>query len=204
VDEHTPPSSPPPFRPGEGPPPPAEANGPAIASLVCGLLGCIPVVTGLAAVVLGILGIRKASDPRVGGRGMAIVGLILGLVSLAVWLFLGMSLATGFYFLAQATAPAADVAERFTRALSTGDVDGALAESVPGTDRAALAAQAERMKDWGPLKSIGRSAVDLRVTNGKARVELKGVAVFEKTSRPYAMTLVQDPGGDKVSEFRFD
>jgi len=49
----------------------------AVASLVCGLLGCIPFVSILA-VIFGIIGLRKTKDPRVGHKGAAIAGIVLG------------------------------------------------------------------------------------------------------------------------------
>jgi prepilin-type processing-associated H-X9-DG protein len=61
------------------------SNGFATASLICGILGfCIPVLGGIVAIVLGIVGLTKTKDPRVGGKGMAIAGLVLGGVSIVV------------------------------------------------------------------------------------------------------------------------
>jgi hypothetical protein len=40
-----------------------RTSGTAIASLVLGIFGCIPFVTGIAAVVLGIIGIRVTRSP---------------------------------------------------------------------------------------------------------------------------------------------
>ena len=55
-------------------------NGFAIASLICGILGCTG-IGGLLAIIFGILGINKASrQPEVGGKGMAIAGIVLGAV----------------------------------------------------------------------------------------------------------------------------
>lgn len=57
-----------------------ESNVMAILSLVAGVPGmCVPLL-GLVAIVLGALGISKARDPRVGGKGLAIAGLVLGIV----------------------------------------------------------------------------------------------------------------------------
>ncbi|MGA2500467.1 MAG: DUF4190 domain-containing protein, partial [Tepidisphaeraceae bacterium] len=87
----------PPPSPGQFPPPgqvppgaysmaPAKAgNGMAVASLVCGFLFCIPAITGLLAVILGLAGFSRGKDPRRGGRGMAMAGIILGLISLVAW-----------------------------------------------------------------------------------------------------------------------
>jgi prepilin-type processing-associated H-X9-DG protein len=61
---------------------PSRGNsGMAIASLVCGLLFCIP-ISWLLAIIFGIIGIQQTGEGKRGGRGMAIAGLVLGLVGL--------------------------------------------------------------------------------------------------------------------------
>ncbi len=63
-------------------------QGLAIASLVCGVLSflCCSVLTGIPAIVLGIMAMMKEkSDPaRYGGKGMAIAGIVLGSVSILI------------------------------------------------------------------------------------------------------------------------
>jgi len=46
---------------------------------------CIPFATGVIALLTGIIGIGATSNPAVKGRGMAISGIILGLLSLILW-----------------------------------------------------------------------------------------------------------------------
>jgi prepilin-type processing-associated H-X9-DG protein len=80
-------------RPQSGPPPfmqtqpfgqPIVGNsGMAIASLVCGLLFCIPICP-LLAIIFGIIGIRQTGPGKRGGQGMAIAGLVLGAVGLLI------------------------------------------------------------------------------------------------------------------------
>jgi hypothetical protein len=64
-------------------------NGLALGAYYCGVFSFIPLlgfVLGPIAVVLGILGMSKASkNPRVGGTGHAITGIILGAVGLVIW-----------------------------------------------------------------------------------------------------------------------
>jgi type II secretory pathway pseudopilin PulG len=57
--------------------------GTAIASLICGILSLVlACLTGIPAIVLGVLAIKKIgrSNGALGGRGMAIAGLVLGSV----------------------------------------------------------------------------------------------------------------------------
>ncbi|HUU93661.1 MAG TPA: DUF4190 domain-containing protein [Phycisphaerae bacterium] len=68
-------------------PPPATAatNGLAIASLICGIAGCIP-GAGIAAAIMGHMALGRIKISGQGGRGMAIVGLILGYLSIVGWI----------------------------------------------------------------------------------------------------------------------
>jgi Trypsin-like peptidase domain/Domain of unknown function (DUF4190)/Prokaryotic RING finger family 1 len=75
---------------GSGSPAPAGVNKLAIASLVCGLAG-IPLfglITGLVAVMLGVLALSsiRASSQR--GLGLALAGVILGVVDVTGWIIL--------------------------------------------------------------------------------------------------------------------
>ena len=87
----------PPQYPGAGPggpvgyggyqPPPQQAtNGFAIGSLICGIMGLfIPLLPSLLGIVLGIIGLKKTKDPRIGGKGLAIAGISVS----AATIFLG-------------------------------------------------------------------------------------------------------------------
>ncbi|NCT91027.1 DUF4190 domain-containing protein [Cellulomonas sp. APG4] len=79
---------------GYGQPAPSKTNGLGIAALIVGILsllicyipfvGFVSVLGGIIAVVLGILGMRKAKDGQTGGRGMSLAGLITGAIALLV------------------------------------------------------------------------------------------------------------------------
>ena len=58
-------------------------SGWAITSLITGLLSfCLPAVGSILAIVTGIIGINRSRDPRIGGRGLSIAGLVLGSITL--------------------------------------------------------------------------------------------------------------------------
>jgi len=75
----TPPVAPQSFTPQYASPDmqPQGYSGMAIASLVCGIVFCIP-FSGLLAIIFGIIGINQTGAGKKKGRGMAIAGLCLG------------------------------------------------------------------------------------------------------------------------------
>jgi len=71
---------------------PKRNNGLAIASMCAGIVGVslcwLPIVAqilGIIAIVFGGVGISQTGNPGVGGRGMAIAGLVTGVVALFFW-----------------------------------------------------------------------------------------------------------------------
>jgi hypothetical protein len=69
----------------------------AVASLVLGILFCF-VVTGILAVIFGNIGLNRidASGGTERGRGMAIAGIVLGWIGIAVTLALPAALWLGY------------------------------------------------------------------------------------------------------------
>jgi hypothetical protein len=65
---------------GEKPP----ASPAAVLSLVCGILLCLGPLTGLTAIVAGLVarGQAQRRPAQVGGAGMALIGILLGVLNL--------------------------------------------------------------------------------------------------------------------------
>jgi type II secretory pathway pseudopilin PulG len=86
LNQAAPPAIPPVPPPFVAPEPRLQEEGrpgTAIASLICGILSLVlACLTGIPAIVLGVLAIKKIgkSNGALGGRGMAIAGLVLGSV----------------------------------------------------------------------------------------------------------------------------
>jgi prepilin-type processing-associated H-X9-DG protein len=59
-------------------------NVPAIVALACGVLLCVPFLSGLAALVFGRQGVRRADELYGRGRRMAQAGIVLGMVNLVL------------------------------------------------------------------------------------------------------------------------
>jgi hypothetical protein len=133
-----------------GVPQPQRSNGAAIASLICSLLGCIPFITSLLAILLGIIGIRNTKDPRVGGKGMAIAGLILGLLGLAVWGLMGGTI----WALIQGTAPMRDSAKAFVTDLANGNVAQAQTHATSRMTKPKLDAVSASLQSMGKLQDV--------------------------------------------------
>lgn len=66
---------------------PARTSGLAVASLVCSLICCIPGLSSIGALlgVFSLINIGK-SDGRLGGRGLAIAGIVVGVILSVLWI----------------------------------------------------------------------------------------------------------------------
>ncbi|HVE82742.1 MAG TPA: DUF4190 domain-containing protein, partial [Myxococcales bacterium] len=64
-----------------------QTSGMAIAALVLGVLGvCAPCPLGLIGVILGIVALsRIGNTPGLGGRGLAIAGIVIPIVATVFW-----------------------------------------------------------------------------------------------------------------------
>jgi len=68
-----------------------------IIAIPLGFSVVIGIILGILAVILGWLGKKKAdTDPMVGGRGMAIAGIVLGIIAVVIAILLITLLATLF------------------------------------------------------------------------------------------------------------
>ena len=65
---------------------------------VFSFIPCLGLVLGIPAIVLGVLGISAANqNPEVQGKGHAIAGLVLGIITTVIWLgAIGLVLVSGW------------------------------------------------------------------------------------------------------------
>ena len=174
---------------------PVSTSAAAIASLVLGILGCVPVITGLLAVVLGIVGIRSTRNPDVRGRGLAIAGLILGGVSLLGWVGLG-SLG-GYVWVA--TTPDRTTARQFAQALAGGDVTKATAACQPGVTAAMLQPSIDYLKPDGALQDTTVVGLNLDASTGTGAVATITVQLrYPSTTKTAVVTLTAGPGRTRL------
>ena len=178
-------------------PPQTKTSGAAVASLIFGILGCVPFITGLLAILFGVMGIRATGNPRYTGRPMAVIGLVLGLLSVVLWgLFGGAGYAAFAY-----TRPAREAARQFAADLAAGNVDAAHARTT-GIAREDLAKAADTMKSWGAFQDTTMPVAARTNVNGVDTAQVAGVATFAKAGNvPYAVRFIKQGGELKVAGF---
>ncbi|HEV2294964.1 MAG TPA: DUF4190 domain-containing protein [Tepidisphaeraceae bacterium] len=175
-------------------------NGWAIASLVSGLLGCVPYAMGVIALVTGIIGLKKTSDPRYTGRGMAIGGIVLGALSLVFWLFFS----TMIFGLFKAAGQPRQLAQDFVKMTSEGAIDAAMQHAAPNVEPAEMERLAAQMQEWGACQDVTSYSSSIKVAGGLTTCEVQGTATFADAERPFAMTLIKQGDAWKVSRLVFD
>jgi hypothetical protein len=195
----------PPLPPFQGTPPaysmpmqPPRTSGMAITSLVLGILGCVPWITGVLAVVFGIFGIRVTSDPAVRGRGMAIAGLVLGLLSIMGWTSFGGLVYVGV----RATGPARIESRLFLKELSSGDVNAAMKRCAPGVSRALVQQSSDEMQAWGPYQDATFASYNINRANTQPQSTVAGTVRFRnaRKSASFSLTTLAD-GTLKIQEW---
>lgn len=186
---------PPPF----GPPPVKRTSGAAVGSLICGLLGCVPLITSFLAIILGIFGIRATRDPRYSGRGLAIGGILLGILGLVVWAGVGI-LVYAFHGFG---APARATAARFAGDMAAGDVAAARRSCTSTITDQDLEAAVEKMKAWGALRSTTLIAVPQKSQTVEGFDVAGGANFTNVAGMPFAVHLVKEGGVLKVDGFDF-
>jgi hypothetical protein len=176
-----------------------RTSGAAITSLVCGLLMCIPFVTGLIAVITGIIGIGTTGNPAVRGRGIAIAGLILGILSLGFWGIGGGAAAVMF----QRSKPQRDFARQYVTDLIAGDTDKCVQNSSSNITADQIDVYSKQAKGWGTLNDMTVLGFLVENNNGTFSGAITGVCKFNKQPHTFALTLVKESGVTKVDSFRW-
>jgi hypothetical protein len=176
---------------GHVPPAAPRTSGAAIASLILGIIGCLPLVTSILAVILGIIGIRKTADPRYTGRGLAIAGLILGIIGLLFWGGTGIAA----YTLYQISKPVSQVAHQFTTDVAAGNLSAAEARCEANVTQAQLQQLADQFKQWGTLQDLTLLSRQFDQKNGQTVWNLDGMAKFSSGTREAKFKLHKQPDG---------
>ena len=180
-------------------PQPSPANGWSIASLICGILGCL-IITPIIAIVTGIIGIATAKSPR-GGRGMAIAGIILGVI----WIGGGVALVGGFGYLVHhvsvlAQYAAKPVTMQYLNRLAAGDTAGAdkIATGLTADQQKTLI---EQIKPLGRCTNVDVTNPQYDNVNGVVHFAFTGTATFEHGTKSIDVATTMGNGGVTIDKF---
>jgi hypothetical protein len=178
----------------------------AIVSIVCGLLVFVPYVTSAIAVVAGLVGIRTARDERYTGRGLAVAGLLLGVMGLVAWGLGGRSLTTTVWDAARGRSVEEPrrVAYAFLEQLGVNDLPAARANAGPLVTPDQVARWAEQVQEWGPVKDVNAFRWNLETHAGVSLATFQGTADFGGGgTRAFEMSLVKQGPVWKVTDVTF-
>jgi len=158
------------------PAPIATANPPAnawsiasVASLACGIFLIVPFFAGLAAVALGVIGIRQVNEskPKMRGRRLAIAGVILGLLNVVGW-------TAYFRFISEISGPGRSVARLFINDLNSANAADARRQCLDNVRSDRLKAASNQLKDWGGVNSISVLYVSRETADGITTGAVRG------------------------------
>lgn len=194
-----PPSPYPPQGPGYPPPggpvgyagpqamQPQGSNAWGIVSLITGFLGfCIPFVGGGLAALFGLVGIAKGRRVKA-GVGLSVFGLILGLLSLGMWLLFSGSI----FALIMGTKVNRDLAGQFIKDLAAGNITAAQAETDGSISQQKMQDLSTELKGYGTVTDVTTLATNVQNSNA----DLGGIVSFGAVKKGFAMK--QTKSGDK-------
>jgi hypothetical protein len=170
----------------------------AVTSLICGILFCIPGITSLVAVITGIVGLSSTKNPAVKGRGMAIAGLILGILGLLGWGAFGNGLSRYWRY----AAPQRTFATTYVNNLVAGNVDADVTLSTDKITQDQLQALSDQAKPWGTLQSSIMIAVPMQTSSSNLVGVVSGICQFSTGQHKCQINLVNDTSG--AGQFKVD
>lgn len=173
--------------------PTPRTSGFAVASLICGILACIPFLTSLLAVVFGLIGLKQTRQRGINGRAMAVVGLILGFVGLVGWGAGGFAAYRGYHALMDAIQGPRTEASALFSDLAAGDLVEARARLSPEISEDQLRQTSEQIKPLGEFKSISLRSVDTSTVNDQKIFKLGGIAMFEQGTADFDVEIASHP-----------
>ena len=169
----------------------------AIFSLIFGILFCVPFLTGGLAMLLGLIGFFRAGKPGVKGRWMAVVGGLLGTISVVIWfLFFGTLFALIMGAAGMLKEPEANTHD-FVRDVAAADYASVEAHN-PGWDEADLKKFHDTFAKEGTF--VDTSFDEFQMNND--HLHLGGQAKFSNGSRPIQAELDKEGGTWHVKEFK--
>jgi hypothetical protein len=178
---------------------PSITNGFGLASLIAGIVGfCVPLIGGVAAVVLGFVGVRRSKITHT-GKGMSIAGMVLGGISIVIWAIFWSTLLTALHIgkaVVNATTvePPRLAVEQLLRDLTGNNLSGAGAESGISTDGISLLH--DQVKDLGLVQNVENTNFNSTAGGDNS---LQGIVTFDKGQRHYTAHVSNAGGAYRVT-----
>ena len=181
-----------------------KGNGLAVASLIFSAVGiCVLYVGGIVGIILGILGLRKARDPEAGGKGLAVAGIVVGILSLITSVALTYVIAAGVRAAIAGSEPPRAEARQFVQDLAKGDTQSAATQVTGDISPDQLAAMSAKLQPLGTFVDMTSNHFNMSSFNGRATCNLQGTARFSGGTQSYDITLVHSNSTWKVSGAEF-
>jgi len=172
---------------------PRGSNAWGIVSLITGLIGfCIPFVGGGLAILFGVIGIAKGRRVKA-GVGLSVFGLVLGLLSLGMYLLFGSAIfaAVGL------TKANREVAKQFINDLAAGNVSAAQNQTDGSISQQKLQDLSTEMKGYGTVTDVTTLATNVQNSNA----DLGGIISFGTTKKGFSMKQTKSGDKWKVTDF---
>jgi hypothetical protein len=167
------------------------------ASLACGIFLIVPFFAGIAAVALGIIGIRQANEPnlKMRGRRLAIAGLILGLLNILGW-------GAYFKFIGEISGPGRAVAHRFIDDLNSTNPASAARECLANVRPDRLDTASNQIRNWGGAKSVAVLFITSETANGITTGSVRGTLRTPTGDHAFQLQTACEDGPDwKIKDF---
>lgn len=181
---------------------PTITNGFGLASLIVGIVSfCTPMIGGLAAIVLGFLGIRRSKQTHT-GKEISVAGIVLGCLSIVLWAIFGGTFLALLHITSSATTaarnallvdPPRTAVEQFLRDVTGNNLSGASSESTIAPE--AVSVLRDQVKDLGLVQNVDCS----NFNSDNSDNSLQGIATFEKGQRHYTAHVSSAGGTYRVT-----
>jgi hypothetical protein len=170
----------------------------SILSVVCGAILIVPFLTGIAAIVLGVMGLRNTGIHHTRGKRLAKVGIILGVVNLVGW--------WGYFaFVSAMSQPGREAAHRFITDLTSNDPTAAKRDCTGSVSTESLQTAASQIKSWGNIQRVSVLSVGTDNDNGILSGNVDGAITTASSEHSFHLHAVEiGASGWKIREFTFE
>jgi hypothetical protein len=186
------------------PPQPQQANGFAIAGLIFSIVGfCVPVLSGLVGLILGIVGLSKSRNPNVGGKGLSVAAIVIGILTIVGWLVFSGAVGLGTLAAYRGSAALRATARTFVQDVSAGNIVAARANASSSVTDTDLTDLSDQLKKLGTFTDMTSFAINVQDMNGQKTAHLAGKATFSQGVSVYEIELVNNGSAWQISKATF-